>query len=322
MRLRILSGSDVSATVTMHEAVDVMREAFVALSSGDAVAPLRLALETPHGVHLFMPAHMRTAETAGAKVVSVNPENRSRGLPMIHAVVLVLDPTTGRPMALMDGTYLTALRTGAAGGLAADVMAREDASVVALFGAGVQARTQLEAVRCVRAVTEVRIVDPSPEAARALADELSGVRAEVMVDPEAALPGAHIIITATTSHTPVFDGAAVEPGAHVTGVGSFTPEMREVDTVLVKRARVFVDQREAALAEAGDLAGPIADGTWDESMILAELGEVVSGDRPGRTSDDDITFFKSVGNAVQDVAVATKILEVAERLGVGSVVEL
>jgi ornithine cyclodeaminase len=283
---------------------------------------MRLALETEHGVSLFMPAHLRESGNAGAKVVSVNPGNAARGLPAIHAVVLVLDVLTGRPTALMDGTWLTALRTGAVGGLAADLLARSDAKTVALFGAGVQARTQLEAVRCVREITEVRVVSRSGASADRLAGEVVGVRAVRVDDANEAIEGADIIIAATSSSTPVFDGARVEPGTHVTGVGSYTLDMREVDTALVQRARIIVDQREAVMEEAGDIVGPIRDGVVDETVIIAEIGEVVLGRVPGRTADSEITFFKSVGNAVQDVAVAARVLAAAESEGHGLVVDL
>ncbi len=322
MELRILSGADVAALVDMRAAIDAMRDAFIALSRGDAVAPLRLALDTPTGTALFMPAHLKSTGATAAKIVTVHPGNAALGLPVIHAVVLVLDTRTGRPVALMDGTRLTALRTGAAGGLAAELLARPDASVVALFGSGVQARSQLEAVRCVRPIAEVRIVSPDRTSALALAARQEGVRAHVVEDRDTALVGAHIVIAATNSPTPVFDGARVEPGTHVTGIGSFTPGMREVDTTLVRRARVFVDQREAALAEAGDLIGPIADGAVGPDVIVAEIGEVAAHTRPGRTSAEEITFFKSVGNAVQDVAVAARVLAAAEREGRGVVVQL
>ena len=322
MHLRILSAADVRAATDMPAAIDAMRDAFGALASGRATVPVRLALETSHGVSLFMPAHLEEPDRLAAKVVSVNPGNASKGLPAIHAVVLVLEADTGRPQALMDGTFLTALRTGAVGGLAADLMARADATTVALFGAGVQARTQLEAVRCVRDVEEVRVVSRSGDSADRLVDELEGIRARRVDDSDEALAGADIVIAATSSSTPVFDGARVEAGTHVTGVGSYTTEMREVDTELIRRARVIVDQREAILEEAGDIAGPIADGAVDESVMVAELGDVVLGRIAGRTHDDEVTFFKSVGNAVQDVAVAARVLEAANRDGLGTTVEL
>jgi len=322
MQIRVLSARDVRACIDMPGAIEAMREAFAALSAGTASAPLRVALETAHGVSLFMPAHLADSGDTGAKVVSVNPGNPERGLPVIHATVLALDSETGRLIALMDGTWLTALRTGAVGGLAADLLARGDASVVALFGAGVQARTQLEAVRCVRPVREVRIVSRGGSSAERLVSELEGIEARRIDDPDEAVAGADVIIAATSSSTPVFDGSKVEPGTHVTGVGSFTTGMREVDTALVTRARVIVDQREAVLAEAGDIAGPIADGVVDASVIAAEIGEVVLGLRPGRTAADEITYFKSVGNAVQDIAVAARVLDRAEEDGRGTLVEL
>ncbi len=322
MQIRILSAADVRAAIDMPAAIETMRSAFDALSAGKATVPVRLSLETPHGVTLFMPAHMHDSGATGAKVVSVNVDNPSRGLPAIHAVVLVLDAASGQVRALMDGTWLTALRTGAVGGLAADLLSRPDASVVALFGAGVQARTQLEAVRCVRNVEEVRIVDPMRESAERLAADLVGLEARVVDDATEAVRDADIVVTATTSRMPVFPGSAIGAGTHVTGVGSYTPEMREVDVDLIRRARVVVDQREAVLAEAGDLIVPIAEGILDVSVIAAEIGEVVAGRVPGRESEDQITFFKSVGNAVQDVTVADAVLASAERNGLGTVLDL
>jgi alanine dehydrogenase len=322
MQMRILSGDDVRKCVDMPQAIEAMRGAFTALSAGGATVPVRVALESAHGVSLFMPAHLTAADHAGAKVVSVNPGNSDHGLPVIHAVVLVIDSETGRPTALMDGTWLTALRTGAVGGLAADLLAREDARTVALFGASVQARTQLEAVRCVRDIKHVRIFSPSGSSARALAGEVEGLDAIAVDSPDAALEGADIVITATNSTTPVFDSGLLQPGAHVTGVGSFTLDMCEVDAALVARARVIVDQREAIMEEAGEIVAAIRAGLVDESVMVAEIGEVLMGTAAGRTSPDEITFFKSVGNAVQDVAVAALVMERAEATGRGIVVDL
>lgn len=322
MELRILSGDEVRRAVDMETAVGCVRAAFAALSTGGATVPLRVPLETEHGVSLFMPAWIHADAVAGAKVVSVHPGNRARGLPSIHAAVLLLDEATGRPCALMDGTWLTALRTGAAGGVAADLLARPEARTAAVFGAGVQARTQLEALRVVRAVEEVRLVSRTGDSARGWAAELDGLEVRVEEEPEAAVRGADVVIAATDSAVPVFPGGSVDPGAHVTAVGSYTPGMREVDTELVRRARVFVDQREAVLAEAGDLAGPIADGAVGPEVIVAEIGEVVAGRAQGRTGPEEVTFFKSVGNAVQDLAVARRVLDEAESRGLGTVVSL
>ena len=329
----MLSGDDVRAAVSMAEAVEVVRGAFRALSAGGATVPLRVGLSMPDGVSLFMPAYLQGS--AGAKVVSVHAGNTDRGLPVIHAVVLVLDPETGQLRALLDGTWLTALRTGAAGGVAADLLARPSARVATIFGAGAQARTQLQALRVVRPIQEVRLVSRSGSSAQRWADELQAttgkgpggsaegaLRVRVMTDRAEAVAGADVVVAATDSAEPVFPGGAVEAGTHVTGVGSFTPEMREVDKTLLRRARIFVDERRAALEEAGELIQALGSGALEPGDIVGEIGAVVAGELAGRTSEDEITYFKSVGNAVQDVAVARRVLEVAEERGLGTTVRL
>jgi ornithine cyclodeaminase len=245
----------------------------------------------------------------GAKLVSVFPGNRASGAPVVQAAVVLFDGTNGRPLALIEGTTLTALRTGAATGVATDLLALRDAGIVVLFGAGVQAKTQLEAVCAVRPVTQVRVVGRTPGRAEAFAawarEEawLGGATLLVLADPELAVRGAEIIVTATTSPMPVFPGRAVAAGAHVNAIGAFQPTTREVDSELVTRAAVFVDSRTAALEEAGDLLIPISEGRLSAGDIRAEIGEVAAG-HAGRRSLDEVTLFKSVGNAVQDLAVA------------------
>jgi alanine dehydrogenase len=326
MRVTLLTGADVRRLVPMTDAIDAMASAFSQLSSGEATIPLRTSVQAAKGVSLFMPGYLQGSGELGGKIVSVFAGNADKGLPVVTAAVILLDPETGLPKALLDGTTLTALRTGAASGLATRLLARPDASVLAAFGAGAQGRTQIEAVRAVRRIREVRIVDARREAAEALADEL---RAEanpptvhVLGDGGEAVAGAHVIVCATTSSTPVFPGAAVAPGTHVNGVGSYTPTMQEVDETLVKRARVFIDARTGAMAEAGDLIIPFKSGAVTKEHISTELGEVVLGKRAGRTNADEITFFKSVGNAAQDLVVAARAVAKAERSGEGTVVEL
>lgn len=326
MQLVVVSGEDVERALPMREAIDAMAEAFGQLSAGRAVVPVRHSLESEGGVTLFMPGFLRDTGALGAKVVSVFHDNPGRGLPAIHAAVLILDAGTGQPRALLEGSRLTALRTGAATGLATDLLARPEASVLACYGAGVQARTQVEAVRTVRPIREVRIVSRTRESAETLAAELLDGDPELAVDvPEdrnAALAGAHVVVAATSSPEPVFDGARVEAGTHVNSIGAYTPEMREVDAELVRRSRIVVDQREAALEEAGDLIGPIRDGVITDADLHAELGEIVNGARPGRASADEITLFKSVGSAAQDLAAAVRVLARVEAEGWGTVVEL
>jgi alanine dehydrogenase len=330
MNLRILSAADVRQAVTMAEAIQAVREAYVQLSAGQAVVPLRTPVEVAsrEAVTLFMPAYLATSDALAAKIVSVFPGNPARGLPLIHAVVIVVDAETGRPAALMDGTYLTALRTGAASGVATDLLARRDARVAAIFGAGAQARTQLQAVCTVRRIEQVWVYDVSAGAAAAYVEEMRQRGAPIPADvraadsPAQAVRDADVICTATTSTTPVFADADLKLGVHISGVGAYTPQMQEVPAETVARARVVVDSRTASLAEAGDLLIPLRQGLLTESDIHGEIGEVAAGTIPGRQSDEEITFFKSVGVAVQDVAVADLVLRRAVERGLGVEVEL
>jgi alanine dehydrogenase len=330
MKLRILSGADVRRATTMAEAIRAVREAYVQLSAGRAVVPLRtpVPVEEREGVTLFMPAYLTDSDALGAKIVSVFPGNLAQGLPTIHAVVVVVEARTGRPLALMDGTYLTALRTGAASGVATDLLARRDARVAAIFGAGAQARTQLEAVCTVREIEKVWVYDTVPEAAEAYATEMKGQGRPIPADVSAArssaqaVADADVICTATTSSKPVFDDASLKPGVHVNGIGAYTPEMQEIPAETVVRARVVVDSRSASLAEAGDLIIPLNQGLITSGDIHGEIGEVAGGQIGGRESDKEVTFFKSVGVAIQDIAVADLILRRATELGLGVEVEL
>lgn len=321
-RVRILGASDIDRAVDMNVAIDVMSAAFGQLAKGRANVPQRLGLETGSGLVLAMPGFLRDDNALAIKIVTVFPENSRRGLPSIFGLVVVLDVSTGAPLALLDGSRLTALRTGAASGLAMKFMARSNARTVALFGAGVQARTQLAAVRTVRDIAEVRIMSRRVESAERLASELDGVNAQVVNDSKQAIRGADIVITATTSPTPLFAGAGLDPGTHVNAIGAYAPTMREVDSTTVARARVVVDTRHGALAEAGDLIVPIREGVIRADHIVAELAEVVSGAVRGRTSEEEITLFKSVGHAAQDVALARRVLDVAMAQNLGVMVSL
>ncbi len=319
MQIRILSADDVRAALPMPKAIAVMKIAFWQLSAGQATMPLRGQVLTDKGLTLLMPAYLQQSHDLGIKIVSIYDDNPAQGLPIITATVLVLDPETGLPKAFMDGSSLTAIRTGAGGGLAADLLARPDAKTVGLFGAGVQARAQLQAVLAVRDIAHVNLISRTEASAKKLAGEIAtwpqAPTVTLAATPKQVVQEADIVIGATTSKTPLFDGHDLKPGTHVTGVGSFTPDAQEIDAVTVGRARIVVDSREMCLVEAGDLIIPQAE-------IDAELGEIVNGVKPGRQSDDEITFFKSVGVAVQDAAAAAAVLAEAEVRGLGQVVTL
>lgn len=326
MELRLFSAADVVKALPMAQAIAGVKRAYVQLSAGRADVPLRTPLAiSEQDTTLVMPAYLPDSRALALKVVSVFGSNPPRGLPLIHAVVLALDADTGRPLALIEGGSLTAIRTGAASGAATDVLALPDAAVAAIFGSGVQARTQLEAICTVRPIEQVRVY--SLVGAEQFAADMAGkgpVPADLRIvnSPAAAVRNADVICAATTSRTPVFDGRDLKPGAHVNAIGAFTPEMQEIDVETVRRALVVVDSREAALAEAGDLIIPLNSGDIGLDHIHAELGEIIAGTRPGRTSRDQITFFKSVGLAVQDTAAAQIILTNGPAQGLGRLITL
>jgi len=273
-----------------------------------------------------MPAYLPASAALGLKVASIYPGNVSRGLPTVTALVAALDPETGQPIAVMEGAYLTSLRTGAASGVATDVLARKDAHTLSVIGAGAQARTQIEAVCCVRDIQEIHVFGRTRTSAEALAAELSRnyptLNVTAATTRSEVVKGADIVITATNSSTPVFNGEDLTPGVHINAIGSFRPDMQEIDEYTVERAVLVVDQREAVLSEAGDIIIPIRKGVITEEHIYAELGEIILGLKPGRRNNDEMTLFKSVGNAAQDVAIARLVLQSAEENNIGTVIPL
>lgn len=328
--MRVLSRSDVKSLVPMSTAIDLMGLAFADLAAGKASSPLRTALDVPRGpgVTLVMPAYVPSTAALGLKVVSVFPENHTHGLPTITSVVLLIDDATGQPVAMMDGGYLTALRTGAISGLATRLLSRPESRVLTVIGAGAQAVTQAAAVCEVRDIERIVFVTRSEErSARVLAAltadwPLLLERAEVTEDVGEAVRAADVICAATSSSTPVFADQDVRPGTHINGVGSFEPTMQELPAETVRRALVVVDQMEPALEEAGDLIVPLDDGIISEDHVSREIGQLLLGTVTGRTSDEQVTFFKSVGNAVQDMVVGRYAYDQAERQGMGQVVAL
>lgn len=326
----ILTAEDVRQALPMNEAIEAMKHAYAAFSGGTAVVPLRTRLAIPDGeaLSLFMPAYVHSADeqALAVKVVSLFPNNPSQGLAYIQAAVLVFDPQTGRAIALLEGSSLTAIRTGAAGGAAIDLLARQDSVVAAIFGAGAQGRTQLEAACTIRKIETAFIFDASIEKAQTFAAQMSGkepIPRDIRIAGSAkeAIEYADIICTATTSLRPVFQDRDVKAGTHISAVGSYRPDMQEVPAGTLQRAKVFVDSRAASLEEAGDLIQPIQARLFDESHICGELGEVVLGRIPGRQTEDEITYFKSVGIAVQDAMAAQVALTNARRMNIGKEVD-
>jgi len=324
----ILTAEDVRQALPMKEAIEAMKRAYASLSDGKAEVPLRtrLSISPQEAVSLFMPAYVQTDEgdALAVKVVSLFPKNpeRERRLAFIQAAVLVLDAETGKAVALLEGSSLTAIRTGAGSGAAIDLLARTDSKVVAVFGAGVQGRTQLEAACSVRQIESAWVFDTSVEGAEDFVADMAGVGSvpkdlHVAESPAQALAEADIVCTATTSNTPVFTDASLKPGTHISAIGSYTPEMQEVPSETVARALVVVDSRSATLAETGDLLQPLRAGLFGENHVSTELGEIVLGRKSGRQSPGQITYFKSVGVAVQDAMAAQLALQNARRQRLG-----
>lgn len=334
MIVRALTADEFRRLVPMRDAVELMKQVFSAYSRGETISPLRTPVNMPDGsgVVLFMPAFVPAGDDApsatGVKVVSVFGGNRERGLPTINAIVVVVDPETGVPIGLLEGAAVTALRTGAVSGAATDLLARPDAKTLAVIGAGAQGVTQAAAVCSVRDIEEIRVYDLFAASRESFAERLSAWIPEGMPkvvvadDAQAAVSGADIICTATTATSPVFEDAWLAPGTHINGIGAYTPEMQEIPDATIARARIVVDAVEAALHEAGDLIQSIDRGVVTRDSISIELGQVATGEIAGRETDDQITFFKSVGNAIQDMIVCGAALEAAAAQGIGQTIDL
>ncbi|KAA3618791.1 MAG: ornithine cyclodeaminase [Calditrichaeota bacterium] len=315
-----LTASDVKKLLPMFEAVALMRTAFSQLSAGKVDSPVRLNINIAReGKALFMPVYSSDISAMSVKTVSVTPSNLKNSLPLIHAMVSLFDTETGQQTALLDGEYLTALRTGAASGLATDLLARKDAKTAFIFGAGAQAETQIAALLAVRKLSHVSIFDPDFAKAEKLAQKIV---TEFSVGCAAVqnltnLAKADVICTATTASNPVFKPELISPGTHINGIGSYTPDMCEIPAATIGAAKVFVDQRAACLSEAGDIVNAIKTGFISDEEKLPEIGELIERIVPGRKSKNEITVFKSVGNAVQDLYCAQAIYAKARKRGMG-----
>lgn len=330
MKIRVLRADDIAQALSMEEAVEIVKDAYVQLSAKQAQSPVRtvLLLKNPGETALIMPGYLEKTQALGAKMVTVIPENPKRGIPATQALVIFFDAETGRASAILEGTLLTRLRTGAATGAAAQVFSRPESKSLALFGAGGQAFHQVLGVLAVRPIERIRIFDPVGERVDALLGRLrhtpqsQGMDMAKAPSPAQTLEGADIVVTVTSSSAPVFDGALLKEGVHINALGAFRPDMQEVDETTIRRSRVFVDSMAACLEEAGDIIIPLQKGGIDRAAIVGEIGEVISGSKPGRRSSSDITYFKSVGNSVQDISVGQAILQKAREKSLGQEVEL
>jgi ornithine cyclodeaminase len=299
----MIDASKLNEALGMEEALVALEEAFGGAQALDG--PQRMHVGVPGGDLLLMPG--TDGEVSGVKLVTVAPSNPENGLPLIQGVYVLFSGSL-EPVAVIDGAELTRLRTAAVSALATSYLAREGARKLVLFGAGVQARAHLEAMRLVRPIGSVTVVDRSPERAARIAEHARGTGLEAEVAGPEAVAGADIVCTCTTSNEPVFDGSLLPAGAHVNAIGAFKPDARELDDETVRKGRLVVETREAALAEAGDLVIPMGRGVIGPSAIRADLAELVAG-KAVRTGPEDVTVFKSVGHAFEDLVVAAAAFE-------------
>ena len=310
----------------MQQAIDAMDLAFSSLSSGESFVPLRFVTKLPTNnmAMIFKPAFVEKHQRVSIKFLTQRDSGFIPGIPTIQGIVLVIDSETGEIVSIMDGEYLTALRTGAASGLATRCFARKDAQTMALFGCGAQGRTQLEAVLCERPIKKVFVFDKFKESAEKLISEIQEKYQLEMIYAEdtAVLKEADIICTATNSTSPLFRKEDLKKGVHINAIGSYQPHMQELDPYLIRDAKVYVDQTEPCLKESGDLIKPLQEGIISENHIVGEIGNFLLGKISGRQSDDEITIFKSVGVAIQDFMVATDIYNQAIEQGFGQEISL
>ena len=322
----ILTRQDVMKVLNMKDCIDIVEQAFLEFNKGTAVLPLRTVLVPPDGLSLYMPAYLKGMGALACKVVTVYKDNPNKqNLPVTIGKVLLQNPDSGEVICIMDGGYLTAVRTGAASGVATKYLARDDKNQVAgIFGAGVQAQMQLAAMCEVRDISKAIVYDLSDEAINKFIDDLSKKLGIDIIQAKNAdeVLQADIICTATSSPTPIFNGAKVKPGTHINGIGSHTPNARELDAEIVKRSKFIGDSKKACLKEAGDFIIPLNNGDIDESHFYADLGEIVAGDKQAGKNDLEITIFKSNGLAIQDAATAKLVYDKAVEAGIGNNIEL
>lgn len=322
----LLSREDIKKVFTMKDAIEADKKVFQLVVEGKCDAPLRTNIQAPkhEGCFLFMPAYVEEMDTASLKIINIFPHNIDNGIPSSPAQVLLIDGKTGIVIAVLDGTYVTQLRTGAASGAAFDVLARKDARIGALIGTGGQAATQLEAMLAARDIKEVRVFDLNYDRTKEFADrmqeELASYGAKIVAakTSDEAVEGADLLITVTPSSKPVFDASKVKEGATISCVGAYQPHMQEMDPAILTRAsKIYFDSKEAVLSESGDILIPLEQGTITEEDFTGDLGNVIKGELAGRENEEEIIVFETVGVATQDLVAARTIYDKAVEAGVG-----
>jgi ornithine cyclodeaminase/alanine dehydrogenase-like protein (mu-crystallin family) len=326
LQIRVLREPEVRRLLPMPACIDLMRETMIAVSEGRVVLPLRTVMVMPgdRGMLGNMPGYLATPECFGVKLVSLMPRNEPPAYSSHPGLVLMFEAEHGYPVGILDAPTITAIRTAAASGLATRLLARADAGDLAILGAGEQAQSHLDAMRSVRRLRRIRVWARNPEKARAFARSESakhGIEIETAPSVREAVAGADIVCTVTKARDPILEGGWLAPGTHVNAVGSSIPGSAEIDTPLVVRSRFFVDCRNSTVNEGGEYRRALAAGAVNETHILAEIGEVASGAKPGRTAPEEITLYKSLGVAPQDLAAAHYALEAARAAGVGQIIE-
>ena len=321
----ILNRRDLEELLPMEEVLEALAKGFREVKEGRCVVPVRfhLVVEEFQGQFLFMPAYLSGLKQSGTKIVSVFPHNPSKGKPTIYATYLLSDPSSGELLALMEGATLTGIRTGGASGLATRHLARRDAKVLGIIGTGFQSFFQVRAIQAVRPLEEVWAYDVDPERLRNFCERMAP---HIQVSPAShsseVVRRSDILVTATTSNLPVFSGKDLKPGVHINAIGAFRPDMRETDDETILRSKIVVDTFEGCLSEAGDLLIPMGEGKLKKESLYGDLGDLVTHRKEGRASDEEITLFKSVGFAMEDVVTAHLAYQKAIRKGRGNPIDL
>jgi alanine dehydrogenase len=318
----VLSEDDVRKALDFGTAIAAVRTAHEMHATGTITMPNRLVMQVEQGNRInAMPAFLPELKALGMKSNANFATNSARGLPTIHGVIILWDPDTGVPISIMNGTYITAVRTAAASAVATDLLSRRDSQRLGIIGAGVQGCSHLHAITRVRQISELSVFDKNVSNANQLASEARDslrIGSRVAKSVREVLDLADIVVTATTASSPIIDMKWLKPGTHINAIGSHSKNARELPSDLISSARLVVDSREAAMSECGDILIPLGAGEITESAIHAELGEIVLGTKASRVADDELTIYKAVGIALQDVAAANAAFEQARKLGLGT----